>query len=163
MSMTRVRERIAVGCPIAEAQSRLEAYFAKRRDPDGKTRLPLRIPLDGSALLKGLALEHDVAVVASRGRDEQNLNDVIKIVWEPEGGGAFPKFDGTLVVWAEHDPKESFIELDGTYTPPGGTSGEAFDETIGRAIARRTAHVLLSDIARAIADPKPAGDARIPQ
>lgn len=158
MSMTRLRERAAVRCPIAEAQGRLEAYFAKRRDPDGKTRLALKVPLDGAGLFRGLALEHDVVIVASRGRDEQNLNDVIDVAWEPEGGGTFPTFAGTLVAWAEHDPSKSFIELDGTYSPPGGTGGEAFDETIGRAIAQRTAQTLLRDIARAIADAPDSSD-----
>ena len=154
MTVKRVRESIAVRCPIDAAQSRLEAYFAQRRDSDGKTRLPLRVTLDGRGLLHGLALEHDVNVTAYTDRDDQNLNDLIRISWAPDGGGPFPTFTGTLVVWAEHDPRRSFIELDGTYSPPGGTGGEAFDDAVGHAIARRTARELLDDIARAIGDPQ---------
>lgn len=147
MSMSKVRDRIAVRCPIAETQSRLESYFAERRGADGVTRLPLR----GIAGLEGLALGHDVAVVAQRARDDQNLNDLIRVSWKPEGGGPYPTFSGTLLAWAEHDPRHSFVELEGNYAPPLGVAGEVFDEALGHAIAHRTAHMLLRDIADAIA------------
>lgn len=150
MSKTRLRDHIAVSCPIAEAQSRLETFFAKNRGSDGVTHLGLRVPLGGIA--DGLALEHEANVEARRGRDDQNLNDLIRIRWQPEGGGPYPSFEGTLVTWAEHDPTETFIELDGTYTPPLGAGGEAFDASLGRAIAHRTARAFLEDVGRAISD-----------
>jgi hypothetical protein len=150
MSTTRLRDRIAVSCPIAEAQSRLEAFFAKSRGVDGVTRVGLRVPLGGIA--EGLALEHEAKVEARLARDDQNLNDLIRITWRPEDGGPYPTFEGTLVTWAEHDPAETFLELDGWYAPPLGAGGEAFDAVIGRQIARRTARAFLDDIRRAIAD-----------
>jgi hypothetical protein len=149
---TRVRAQVPVRCHIDEVQPRLQRYFAQREDSAGSAHLHLRVPLKGLPGLKELALEHDVRAIARRGRDEQNLNDVIQISWQPEGGGPYPSFAGTLVTWAEHDPKQSFIEIDGTYAPPLGVAGEAFDEGLGHAIATRTAQTLLEDIARAISD-----------
>ena len=153
MDTTRVRACVSANCPVAEAESRIEAYFAQRRGPDGIAHLPLRVSLPRLPLLRGLSLEHDVTVTAYRDRDDQNLNDLIRIAWEPEGGGAFPKFKGTLVAWAEHDPEMSFIEIDGTYAPPLGVAGELFDEAVGETIAEHTAQTLLRDIARAISAP----------
>ncbi|MBV8148694.1 MAG: hypothetical protein JO092_06365 [Candidatus Eremiobacteraeota bacterium] len=129
----------------------MQRYFAQRENSAGIAHLQLRVPLHGFGV-KGLALEHDVRVIARRGRDDENLNDLIRISWEPEGHGPYPGFSGTLVTWAEHDPKQSFIEIDGTYTPPLGIAGEAFDKAVGHSIATRTAHLLLEDIARDISD-----------
>ncbi|MBV8490657.1 MAG: hypothetical protein JO199_09020 [Candidatus Eremiobacteraeota bacterium] len=148
--MTKLRELISIRCPIAEAQARMIAFFERRRDSDGTTRLPLRIRIDDKGPLAGLALEHDVNVNAAIGKDDQHLNDVVRIRWAPSGGGAFPEFEGTIVAWAEQDPNVTLLELQGTYQPPGGTGGEIFDETLGRTIAQRTARALLDDVARSI-------------
>ena len=116
------------------------------------------MPLDGVAGFSGLALEHAVRVRAWRDRDDQNLNDLIRITWEPEGGGAYPAFRGTLATWGETDPPQTFIEIDGTYEPPMGVAGEAFDAAVGRAIAQRTVRAFLDDLGRAMAA-TPAGHA----
>jgi len=153
MSTTHLKEHVAVGCPIERAQARIEEFFAQRRGADGVARLTLRVPLDDAGALSGLALEHAVAVRARRDRDEQNLNDLVRIDWEAEGGGPYPRFEGTLVTWAEHDPNETFVEIEGAYTPPLGMAGELFDAAVGRAIAQRTARALLGDLGRAIEVP----------
>ena len=150
MSTTRIRDHISVRCHVDEVQRRLERYFRQRENSAGVAHLRLRVPLHGLPGLKGLALEHGVRVIARRERDEQNLNDLIRISWEPEGDGPFPRFAGTLVTWAEHNPTRSFIEIDGTYTPPLGVPGEAFDEAVGHAIATRTVRAFLEDVARDI-------------
>ena len=149
--MSRIREQVAVPCPIAEAESRVERFFALRRGSDGTSRLELRITFDTKGPLEGLALEHDVLVTAVLAKDDQNLNNVIRIRWEPTAG-AFPSFNGTIVAWAEHDPQTTFLELDGSYEPPGGSAGAFFDESIGNAIARQTARTLLRDIAENIGE-----------
>jgi hypothetical protein len=150
--LTKVRDHVPVRCDIDELRSRLRRYFTHREDAAGVAQLHLRVPLDGLPALKGLALEHDVRVIARQGRDDQNLNDLVNISWEPAGRGPYPGFSGTLVTWAEHDPKQSFIEIDGTYTPPLGVAGEAFDEAVGHSIATRSVHALLEDIAREVSD-----------
>jgi hypothetical protein len=126
----------------------LEEYFKRREGPDGKIRVRLQVPLHGLPALKGLALAHHVNVEAHRGRDEQNLNDVIDIAWDP-GTGPFPKFAGTIATWA--DGERSVIEIDGGYEPPIGASGELFDETVGHAVAQRTIRELLKELAAAVA------------
>jgi hypothetical protein len=131
-----------VDCPIDQAQARIERFFAARRSSDGTLRIPLR----------GFAFDHDVRVEARTARDDQNLNELIRLSWRPEGDGIpLPPFEGTIVTWAERNPARTFLELDGTYVPPLGAAGEAFDEAIGRKIAQRTAKDLLAQIAAAIA------------
>jgi hypothetical protein len=147
--MRRLRDTIAVKCPIGEAQSRIERFFAGRRDADGKIRLPLRVPLGRT---NGFALDHEVCVDAHVARDDQNLNDLIRVSWKADGDVPLPPFAGTLVTWAEGNPKLTFIELDGTYVAPLDGVGTLFDETLGRTIAQRTAKDLLAQIASAIAD-----------
>jgi hypothetical protein len=148
--MRRLRATVAVDCPIDQAQARIERFFAAHRSSDGTLRIPLRVPIgraDG-----GFALDHEVRVEARTARDDQNLNELIRLSWRPEGDGIpLPPFEGTIVTWAERNPQRTFLELDGTYVPPLGAAGEAFDEAIGRKIAQRTAKDLLAQIAAAIA------------
>jgi hypothetical protein len=146
--MTHLRDQIAVDCPPAESESRLEAYFASRRGVDGISRLRLRVPMTKNP--HGLRLDREVRIEASRARDEDNLNDLIRITWIPEGGIAFPRFEGTLVVWGEERANRSYIELDGAYTPPLSAAGEMFDAAVGHDIAKTTAREFLEDLKNAI-------------
>lgn len=149
--MTRLRDHVAARCPASEADARLQKYFAANREADEGARLRLRAPLRGGPQLPNVDLSRDVIVTITRGRDDENINDVLRIHWEPADGGPFPTFDGTLVTWGEDKPEtQSFIELDGNYEPPFGAAGAAFDAAIGHEIARRTAHALLRDLADAI-------------
>jgi len=132
--MRRLRDSIAVNCPIDQAQTRIEEFFAGRRGIDGKVRLALP--------------DHEVCIDARAGRDAQNLNDLVRVSWKAETDLPLPAFAGTLVTWGQGNPTLTFIELDGTYVP----LGEIFDEPLGRRIAQRTAKDLLAQIAAAIAD-----------
>ncbi len=156
MSTTRLRYHTTVAGRVADADARLESFFARARDANGIAHLALRVPLEGVAGFSGLSLQHGVRVRAWRDRDDQNLNDVTRIKWEPEGGGPYPAFEGTLVTWGETDPLRTFIELDGTYEPPLGVAGETFDAALGHVLAQRTARALLDDIAHALSA-SPAG------
>jgi len=98
----------------------------------------------------GLAIDREVRVEAWRARDDQNLNDIIRINWAPEGSVALPKFQGTLVAWGDGAPRSSYIELDGLYDPPLGVAGQVFDAAIGHKIAESTAREFLEDLKRAI-------------
>lgn len=143
--MKELRERIAVEVPAEEAEAGLIAFFEAREDANGVTRMRLRVPMDGA-----VALEREVRIEAREARDDQNLNNLMRIAWQPEGTVMFPRFEGTLVVWGEDDPKHSFIELCGHYTPPLGAAGQIFDEAIGYRIAQATAQQFLGDIKREI-------------
>jgi hypothetical protein len=155
--MAHLHDQTSVECPVAETQSRLEAYFASLRAADGVVRLRLRVPMSCSPTSPGLSLDREVRVEARRARDESNLNDVIRIAWTPEGSVVFPKFEGTLVVLGGEDPNLSYIELDGTYVPPLGTAGEVFDAAIGHQIAQSTARQFLKDLKRASSASDPKG------
>jgi hypothetical protein len=145
--MTHLREQISVASPAEMTEFRLENYLASLRGSNGVAKLRLRVPIDAPL---GVSVDREVRVEARRGRDDENLNDLIRISWSPEGRTVLPSFSGTLVVWGETGKKLSYIELDGAYTPPLGTAGQVFDETIGRQIAESTAREFLKDLKRAI-------------
>ncbi|MGA7571447.1 MAG: hypothetical protein WBG27_08925 [Candidatus Aquilonibacter sp.] len=143
--MKELRERAMVECPVEQTEAGLIAFFAVRQDADGLTRMRLRVPMDGT-----LSLEREVRIEAREGRDDDNLNKVVRVAWEPEGTVIFPRFEGTLLAWGEDDPTRSSIELRGHYTPPLGAAGQVFDELIGFQIAQATAREFLRDIKRGI-------------
>jgi hypothetical protein len=140
--MTRLREVANVSMSSAECERYLPQYFVSS-DTERQIRMPLRISLRDFGLPDAQAIERDVEVRVNKTRDEQNLNDEFAVTWEPVDGGPFPSFSGRLRVWGEDDPNASFIELDGSYQPPLGAFGVAFDATVGRSIAERTAREFL--------------------
>jgi len=142
--MRELREQTPVECTVDDAEAGLRAFFAARQDADGVTRMRLRVPMDGSSL----SFEREVRVEAREGRDDDSLNNLMRIAWEPESSVVFPRFEGTMLAWGEDDPGKSFIELRGHYTPPLGAAGQVFDEAIGYEIARATAREFLRDIKR---------------
>ncbi len=146
LCMTELREQAPVQCTAAEAEAGLSAFFAARQGADGVTRMRLRVPMDGGSI----SLEREVRVEARIGRTEDNLNNVVRIAWQPEGSVIFPNFEGVLVAWGEDDPQQSFLELRGHYAPPLGAAGQLFDELIGYKIAQATAREFLRDIKRDI-------------
>ncbi len=150
--VTHIREQISVERSAGLTERRLERYLASLRGTDGIARLRLRVPIDTIAAPLGLSIGREVRVEARRARDDDNLNDLIRVAWGPEGKAPFPTFDGTLVVWGEPQKELSYIELDGNYTPPLGAAGQVFDEIIGRSIAESTMREFLKDLKRAIED-----------
>ncbi|HTU68929.1 MAG TPA: hypothetical protein VMF11_01295 [Candidatus Baltobacteraceae bacterium] len=144
--MKELRERIDVAAPVELTEAGLMAFFDVRQDANGVTRMRLRVVLDGSHV----AIEREVRVTARAGRDDEGLNDLVRITWQPEGTVVFPQFEGTLVAWGGEDPASSVIELRGHYAPPLGAAGQVFDEAIGLRIAQATAHEFLRDIKREI-------------
>jgi hypothetical protein len=67
----------------------------------------------------------------------------LDVEWKPKDGGPYPVFHGTLSV-ADEGAGWSRIDLDGTYQPPFGLAGAAFDAAVGHRIAEATASELLS-------------------
>ena len=55
-SMTHLRERTIVNCPVAEAEPRLYGYFESLRQPDGIARMRLRVAVAGSSRVLGVSL-----------------------------------------------------------------------------------------------------------
>jgi hypothetical protein len=154
--MAHLRDQTSARGTVAQTEARIESYFASRRGLDGIARMRVSVPVNGTS--QRLFLDREVRIEAWRDRDDQNLNDLIRIRWTPEGSVVFPQFKGTLVVRGEEDPELSFIELDGDYEPPLGAAGELFDETIGHHIAQSTAREFFKDLKRGMESQTPNSD-----
>jgi hypothetical protein len=148
--MTRLRGSLTVERPAELALAALERFFASLRTADGVSRMRLRVPVDGATKRYGVYIDREVVVEARRVRDDQNVNDVIRIDWAPEGTAVFPRFTGALVISDDEKTGGTSVELDGTYEPPFGVAGQLFDAAIGHNIAQATARELLKDLKSAI-------------
>lgn len=149
--MQHVRATAALDCAESTAVTLIPKFFDLQKDRSGATRILLNVPLDDFGLGTQVGIARDVEVRVERGRDEENLNDIFRIVWKPAGGGPFPEMSGTLNVWSEDDPNRAYLELEGDYEPPlGNVVGEAFDATIGHLIAERTAKQFVEKVADGI-------------
>jgi hypothetical protein len=133
--MSTLREFTTVQCPFDQVPERLYAHF-----DGGDAVLPLRVRIGD------LKLERDVDfhLKAKPGYPGYKLLDVS---WSPKEGGPYPSFAGTLSI-AEDAIGWSRIEIDGTYKPPFGIAGAAFDAAVGNRIAQSTATELLTELKR---------------
>ncbi len=132
------------------AEALIPKFFELQKDRSGAIRMALEVPLDDFGLPTSFALAREVELRVARERDAENLNDVFRIMWSPSGGGPFPHFNGTIVVWSEDDPDAGFLELNGEYEAPRTVAGEAFDVTIGHLIAERTVKHFVERVANGI-------------
>ncbi len=149
--MQRIRATAPLDCTKERAEALLTEFFNTRRASEGPVRMTLSVALDDLGVRSALAVAHDVDIRVERRRDEDNLNDEYGIQWSPTGGGPFPEFRGRLIVWAEEDPSNAYLELDGTYEPPlGSLVGEAFDAVLGRKIAEATAKRFAATVAEGV-------------
>jgi len=143
--MRRICVQAVVGHPAATTEHLLQDYMDERVRGDGSVALPLRMRFRAGR--DDLALAHDVVVRFRKGRDAENLNDTFFVDWQPSGEGPYPAFSGTMNVYAESDPRQSRLEIDGTYDAPGGAIGRIFDALIGRRMARASLADLVERIA----------------
>jgi hypothetical protein len=67
--------------------------------------------------------------------------------WTPEPGGIYPVFDGRLSVGEDLEDRRTVLHLHGTYQPPLGTAGAAFDKALGHRLSYETATEFLMDLA----------------
>jgi hypothetical protein len=134
----------AVDCPVAQASRFLEQFFAEHAADDAAV-LALRVPI----VLPGLPtlmLARDCVVHLTPIRRDAMIA-LYTVTWAPVAGGPFPRFSGTISLPTADGYESCRIALDGTYEPPLGALGEAFDRTLGRAIAESTGRDLLERIA----------------
>ena len=143
---TRVAVERVVRCPFSVAHDYAEDFF---RDAAGA--VDLHVPLRDLAPTRQGQLRRRVRLVAERIRDEDNpgrVNDALEIDWVA-GTRFFPDFHGVLSL--RIDTVESTkLSLDGTYQPPFGVPGLAFDLLVGRRIARATMRDLLERLGNAM-------------
>ena len=148
--MERLRAVTDLEIPANRAEQLLLDYFESRRNAQGAIAYPLRVPLEDFGLPERVSLMHEATISITKGRDAANLNDAYAVAWYPEDRSAFPTFNGELIVCAGADGGAPYLELSGTYEPPRGAAGEAFDAALGHLIAQRTAHAFLLDVARGL-------------
>ena len=133
--MSSLRDFTTVACPYEDVPDRLSAFFGG----DVGT-MPVLM------MLGDLGVERDVEIQLSPkpGYPGYRLLDVS---WKAKDGGPYPVFHGTLSV-ADEGAGWSRIDLDGTYKPPFGPVGAAFDAAVGHRIAEATASELLAQFKR---------------
>ena len=149
--MSTLSERTLVHCSVNQAAGHLARYFKARGNSDGDVaRLSLRaeVPVPGST--ETLKLERTaIATLVPRHKPGEMLPHYA-VTWAPEHAGPYPTFNGDLAIESGEDYHSFYLVLNGTYEPPLGSLGAAFDAVLGRRIAQTTARNLLAVIADSI-------------
>jgi hypothetical protein len=142
--MSALREELYVNCPVNQARRHLDAFFRER------PRLALRVPSAIPGLKTGLLMQKEVSATIERARAASDSFEDFSVTWEAIGGGPFPRFKGKLAVKGDEDYDSFRLVLEGTYDPPLGNAGEAFDALVGHWIAIATARDLLERVREAV-------------
>jgi hypothetical protein len=148
--MSDLLQRLYVGCPVSRATDRLTGFFRERAGDGaweaGKPiRVALRAPIPLPSLRTNVILQHDV-IATLRHLPQTWGNDCFDVTCEPSGGGVFPHFTGTLSIENNEEYDSFSLVLKGSYDPPLGPAGQAFDAALGHRIAIATARDLLARI-----------------
>jgi hypothetical protein len=133
--MSTLHDFTTVACPFDQVPDRLLAHFH-----GGDAVIPLRVSVGD------LRVERDVEFHLKTKPAYPGYR-LLDVSWAPKDGGPYPTFAGTISV-AEDAVGWSRIEIDGTYRPPFGIAGAAFDAAVGHRLAERTASELLAEIKR---------------
>ena len=141
--MTRIHESVLAASPPSVAVRGLERYIESKQNV-----LTLTVPLRSLGLPVELGISQSVCVkFTSEQRSPLTTgrrNEGISLQWEAEGGGPFPKFSGVLIIRPHSGQSE--LELKGSYVPPLGEIGAAFDAVIGNKVATATVRALLENL-----------------
>ncbi len=143
--MTVSVERI-VDCPFSLVLGEADVIFAMVESPSGGVRVPYRdlgLPFAG-------AVKHGVAVKFRRQEDLAEwgrFHDEIAFDWKAQSRW-LPDFQGVLRFRIE--TLKTRVILNGTYRPPFGWLGAAFDRVIGNHLALATCRDLLGRLALAL-------------
>lgn len=143
-------EKITINCPVMMGKVFLENFFRERGEhrPELEKRHAVRLTLRASLEGPGGELSAKREVVATLVPVPAPLFAIEKIAveWAPVQG-PYPRFEGGLTIEADDTEFNSFLlTLKGTYEPPLGAVGKAFDAVLGRRIASATAMDLLTRI-----------------
>jgi hypothetical protein len=137
--MSQLLERHAVRCPYHLAQR----YLADSLEGRAESGTPGRLELTVSG--PGIELTKSVVATFAPAEDPMRFDQPWRIHWKPQAG-PYPEFEGELTVRADETYETSLLELRGSYRPPGGALGAAFDWAAGARIATATARALLARI-----------------
>jgi hypothetical protein len=158
---SKIAQRTLVQCPAGQAAARLKEFFRAHGNPDGDTaQLPLWIDAGIPGLPAPLHLERDVIVTLRVNHKPGDMTPRYSVQWAPAEPGPFPLFAGELHVENDEDYDAFWLVLEGTYEPPLGLAGAAFDAILGSRIAAVCARNLLASIAAAVEAEYAAQEAR---
>lgn len=141
--MSALHLKRPVACVSGQAPQHLERWFAEHAKGN-LCVLALRAPIALPGLPE-LALGRDCVIHVVRAVPASMIQQYA-VRWESANGGPFPQFRGTLSILNDEDYGSCFLALDGTYRPPLGRPGVAFDLAIGHTIAESCGNDLLERI-----------------
>ncbi|NNM99715.1 MAG: hypothetical protein HKL91_07955 [Candidatus Eremiobacteraeota bacterium] len=142
--MTEIEIRRQVACPYTRAKELLRDRLQPLADAGAS--LPQRLSLTFHDRELGKEVEMQFAVA----RDPMHFDEPWAISWQPEVGGLYPSFHGSLSIRASDTYESARLELHGSYEPPLGAIGKAFDNVLGKHIAEATGARFLDEIASTI-------------
>jgi hypothetical protein len=133
----RITATALATCPVSVALGYAQA-FLRFAEAGGAEATMIAGPLRRRVRMSfGLSTDHDPA---HQTHEETRIRWSARTAWLPD-------FSGTLQFQIASVETTTLI-LDGTYTPPGGIAGFAFDTFVGQLIAQATAHDYVERIAR---------------
>ncbi len=142
--LTTVHAERTCNCPFSVAESYAVDYL-EQAEKGGRQAI-LRVPLfrGWPALQRRVQPSFGLAIDLV---EEGRRHDEIRLRWS-SGSKLFPNFRGTVRFRIEQTFTR--VLVDGSYAPPLGRFGAAFDRWIGRHLAKRTLDDLAARIARAL-------------
>ncbi len=156
--MTQIDGDVVVDCPTGEAAAYLAETFERLGPKGGPAVLALCVPV-GDVTIAREVIVRIAQPKAAPGRR------VLSVTWTPKNGGPYPNFSGTLAL-TDHEPHKCQLTIGGSYGPPGGLAGVAFDAVVGRRMANASLKALLLTLKAAIetahADRGPAAPNYLP-
>lgn len=146
--MQAISEKRCTNVPFEHASPYLEQYIRDVvSDGGGRILLSVAIPIERFGIDRRIELSRMVSVRFSPVEGGKSATRLTGIWWEPDKGGPYPQFSGTIGIAPNEQPDRCAIVLEGEYDPPFGIVGDAFDSIIGKHIARTTVRNLLDEIA----------------
>lgn len=144
--MTELLEKTTIACPLAQAASQVDRFFAHYADAEGNANVPLRLSLRLPGRSTPIVFEVTVIATVTARREPGLLAPRYRLSWAPAvHAESYPSFEGELLV--DGEDYESFdLAIHGRYAPPLGIAGAAFDFAVGHFIASATARDLLERI-----------------
>lgn len=146
--MRAICERRCTNVPFADAPEYLEQYVHDVvSDGGGRILLSVVVPIERLGIDRRIDISRMVSVRFSKPEDPKLAAQLTGVSWEPDKGGPYPQFTGSIRLEPDEDPGRCCIMLEGEYDPPFGVVGDAFDAIVGKHIARTSVRNLLDEIA----------------
>lgn len=127
----------------------LEEYMDRRRGSNGEIAVSLRLDLAAFGIGGDLAIKHGV-LMRFVPVEPKDGSISYTVEWAPAPAGPYPRFSGTMRLLPATDSRQSVLDVTGTYEPPLGALGAAFDAMLGNRIAAATLRAFAHDLASQI-------------